>query len=118
MYEYNIVYDNTQLLLHHTPWAEQGDKMDQGRIEKIKAWVDHGIKSGRAIVYPAGTHKLPEPLQGFDDRLNACRCIGELEGFANRRQFDPTLPRWTEEQRAAIITRKVGMLNVVKRKRK
>ncbi len=92
--------------------------MDQGRIEKIKAWVDHGIKSGRAIVYPAGTHKLPEPLQGFDDRLNACRCIGELEGFANRRQFDPTLPRWTEEQRAAIITRKVGMLNVVKRKRK
>jgi len=118
VYEYNIVYDNTQLLLHHTPWAEQGDKMDQGRIEKIKAWVDHGIKSGRAIVYPAGTHKLPEPLQGFDDRLNACRCIGELEGFANRRQFDPTLPRWTEEQRAAIITRKVGMLNVVKRKRK
>jgi len=91
--------------------------MVQDRIEKIKAWVDHGIKSGRAIVHSAGTHK-PRRLQGFDDRLNACRCIGELEGFANRRQFDPTLPRWTTEQRAAIITRKVGMLNVVKRKRK
>ena len=91
--------------------------MVQERIEKIKAWVDHGIKSGRAIVYPAGTHK-PRRLQGFDERLNDCGCLGELEGFANRRQFDPTLPRWTEEQRAAIITRKVGMLNVVKRKRK
>jgi len=91
--------------------------LDQDRIEKIKAWVDHGIKSGRAIVHPAGTHKLPEPLQGFEHRLNACACILELQGFANRRQFDPTLPRWTAEQRAAIITRKVGMQNV-KRKRK
>jgi len=91
--------------------------MVQDRIEKIKAWVDHGIKSGRAVVHSAGTHKLREPLRGFDERLNACRCLGELEGFANRRQFDPTLPRWTDEQRAAIITRKVGMQNV-KRKLK
>ena len=90
--------------------------MVQDRIEKIKAWVDHGIKSGRAIVHSAGTHK-PRRLQGFDERLNACGCLGELEGFANRRQFDPTLPRWTEEQRAAIITRKIEMQNV-KRKRK
>lgn len=91
--------------------------MDKNRIEKIKAWVDHGIKEGRAIVHSAGTHKLPEPLRGFDERLNACGCLGELEGFANRRQFDPTLPRWTEEQRAAIITRKTEMQNV-KLKRK
>ena len=91
--------------------------MVQDRIEKIKAWVEHGIKSGRAIVHPVGTHKLPEPLRGFEHRLNACRCIGELEGFANRRQFDPTLPRWTTEQRNAIITRKTEMQNV-KRKRK
>ena len=91
--------------------------MVQDRIEKIRAWVEHGIKSGRAVVYPAGTHKLPEPLQGFEHRLSACGCIGELEGFANRRQFDPTLPRWTTEQRNAIITRKTEMQNV-KRKRK
>ena len=91
--------------------------MDQERETKIKAWVEHGIKSGRAVVYPVGTHKLPEPLRGFEHRLSACRCIGELEGFANRRKFDPTLPRWTTEQRNAIITRKVEMQNV-KRKRK
>ena len=91
--------------------------MVQDRIEKIKAWVDHGIKSGRAIVHPAGTHKLPEPLRGFEHRLNACACLRELEGFANRRAYNPTLPRWTTEQRAAIITRKIEMQNV-KRKRK
>tara|TARA_R110002153_G_scaffold49133_1_gene138615 strand:+ start:502 stop:777 length:276 start_codon:yes stop_codon:yes gene_type:complete len=91
--------------------------MVQDRIEKIKAWVDQAIEEGRAVVHPVGTHELPETLQGFEHRLNACRCIGELEGFANRRKFDPTLPRWTTEQRAAIITRKTEMQNV-KRKRK
>ena len=91
--------------------------MFQDRIEKIKAWVDQAIEEGRAVVHPVGTHKLPEPLQGFEHRLNACRCIGELEGFANRRKFDPTLPRWTTDQRNAIITRKIEMQNV-KRKLK
>ncbi len=91
--------------------------MDQDKETKIRAWVKHGIDSGRAVVHPVGTHELPEPLQGFEHRLNACGCIGELEGFANRRQFDPTLPRWTENERAAIITRKTEMQNV-KRKRK
>ena len=91
--------------------------MVKDRTDKIKAWVDQAIEEGRAVVHPVGTHELPGLLQGFDDRLDACDCIEELEGFANRRQFDPTLPRWTEEQRAAIITRKTEMQNV-KRKRK
>ena len=91
--------------------------MDQDKETKIRAWVKHGIDSGRAVVHPVGTHELPEPLQGFEHRLNACACIGELEGFANRRQFDPALPRWTENERAAIIHKKTEMQNV-KRKRK
>ena len=117
MYEYNNVCGNTHYYYIHTPWAEQGDKMVQDRIEKIKAWVDQAIEEGRAVVHPVGTHELPEPLRGFEHRLNACSCIGELEGFANRRAYDPTLPRWTENERAAIIHKKTEMQNV-KRKRK
>tara|TARA_R110001632_G_scaffold3041_1_gene13502 strand:+ start:82 stop:357 length:276 start_codon:yes stop_codon:yes gene_type:complete len=91
--------------------------MDQGKETKIRAWVKHGIDSGRAIVHPAGTHKVA-PKSTFQQRLDSCNTIQELEGFANRRSlFSPSLPRWTENERAAIITRKTEMQNV-KRKRK
>ena len=92
--------------------------MDQDKETKIRAWVKHGIDSGRAVVHPVGTHELPEPLQGFEHRLSACNTIEELEGFANRRSlYNPSLPRWTENERAAIIHKKTEMQNV-KRKRK
>ena len=78
--------------------------------EKIRAWINQKIKDGSAIVSPAGSHVVPEPMLSFSDRLNACRDLEELEGFANRRsRFDPSLPKWDEEQRSAILLRKMEL---------
>ena len=74
-------------------------------------WVRQKIEKGEAIVHPAGYHKGVERLQGFRSRLDACRDLGELEGFANRRKFDPTLPRWNASERDAILRRKFEMEN-------
>ena len=74
-------------------------------------WVNHKIEKGEAIVRPVGYHIVAEPLQGFASRLNACRDLGELEGFANRRKFDPTLPKWNASERDAILRRKFEMEN-------
>lgn len=52
----------------------------------------------------------------FDEKLNSCRDIEELEGFANRRRFNPALPKWSEDERRKIIFRKAEMIN--KRKKK
>ena len=84
--------------------------------EKVWAWVLQEIERGRAFVSPAGSHVVAEPLHSFSDRLNACRDIGELEGFANRRKFDPSQPSWTLDERNAILRRKMEMQN--KRKKK
>ena len=84
--------------------------------EKIRAWVLQEIERGRAFVSTAGTHVVPEPMHSFEDRLNACKDIGELEGFANRRKFDPSQPSWTLDERNAILRRKMEMQN--KRKKK
>ena len=77
--------------------------------EKAWAWVLQEVEKGRAFVSPAGSHKVPEPMHSFEDRLNACKDIGELEGFANRRKFDPSLPSWTLDERNAILRRKMEM---------
>ena len=91
--------------------------MDQEKETKIRQWINHGINSGRAIVHPAGFHKVA-PKSTFQQRLDSCNTIEELEGFANRRSlYNPSLPRWTENERAAIIHKKTEMQNV-KRKRK
>ena len=74
-------------------------------------WVRHKIEKGEAIVRPVGYHKGVERLQGFRSRLDACRDIEELEGFANRRKFDPTLPKWDASERDAILRRKFEMEN-------
>ena len=47
--------------------------------ENIRAWVLQMLEQGRATCHPAGTHVVPEPMHSFEDRLNACRDIGELE---------------------------------------
>ena len=78
--------------------------------EKIRAWINQKIRDGSAIVSPAGSHVVPEPMLSFSDRLNACRDLEELNGFANRRsRFDPSLPKWDEEQRSAILLRKMEL---------
>lgn len=74
-------------------------------------WVKNKIEKGEAIVRPVGYHKGVERLQGFRSRLDACRDLAELEGFANRRRFDPTLPRWNASERDAILRRKFEMEN-------
>jgi hypothetical protein len=76
-----------------------------------RAWIEQKIKEGRAIVRPAGYHIVAEPLQGFASRLNACRDLGELEGFANRRRLNPELPKWSASERDAILRRKFEMEN-------
>ena len=81
-------------------------------------WVRHKIEKGEAIVRPVGYHIVAEPLQGFASRLNACRDLGELEGFANRRKFDPTLPKWDASERDAILRRKFEMENSGNERRK
>ena len=85
--------------------------------EKAWAWVLQEVEKGRAIVSPAGSHKVPEPMRSFSDRLNACRDIGELEGFANRRKFDPSQPSWTLDERNAILRRKMEMQNKRKKRK-
>lgn len=74
-------------------------------------WVNHKIEKGEAIVRPAGYHKGLERLRGFQSRLDACCDLGELEGFANRRKFNPALPRWNASERDAILRRKFEMEN-------
>jgi len=75
----------------------------------MRGWVLQEIEKGRAVVSPAGSHVVPEPMLSFRDRLNACRDIEELEGFANRRRYAPNLPKWNEGQRSAILLRKMEM---------
>ena len=81
-------------------------------------WVKHKIEKGEAIVRPVGYHKGVERLQGFRSRLDACRDLGELEGFANRRKFYPTLPKWNASERDAILRRKFEMENSGNERRK
>ena len=83
-----------------------------------RAWIEQKIKEGRAIVRPVGSHIVSERLQGFASRLNACRDIEELEGFANRRKFNPTLPKWDASERDAILRRKFEMENSKNERRK
>jgi hypothetical protein len=81
-------------------------------------WVKNKIEKGEAIVRPVGYHKGVERLQGFRSRLDACRDLAELEGFANRRRFDPTLPKWDASERDAILRRKFEMENSGNERRK
>ena len=81
-------------------------------------WVNHKIEKGEAIVRPVGYHKGVERLQGFRSRLDACQDLAELEGFANRRKFNPALPRWNASERDAILRRKFEMENSGNERRK
>ena len=84
--------------------------------EKIKAWVLQEIEKGRAIVSPAGSHVVPEPAYTFAQRLASCRGINELQGFAQRKRLNPSLPGWTLDERNAILRRKMEMQKQRKKK--
>ena len=81
-------------------------------------WVNQKIEKGEAIIRPVGYHKGVERLQGFRSRLDACRDLSELEGFANRRKFNSELPRWNASERDAILRRKFEMENGGNERRK
>ena len=83
-----------------------------------RAWIEQKIKEGRAVVRPVGYHIVAERLRGFASRLNACRSLEELEGFANRRKFNPALPKWNASERDAILRRKFEMENGGNERRK
>ena len=46
----------------------------------------------------------------FEDKLLSVNCLAELEGFANRRRFDQSLPSWSENERAQIIAYKYRLM--------
>ena len=46
----------------------------------------------------------------FEDKLLSVNCLAELEGFANRRRFDPSLPSWSGDERAQIIAYKYRLM--------
>lgn len=84
--------------------------------DKMLKWVEGKVERGDAFIFPAGRTKLAIEARTFDEKLNSCRDIGELEGFANRRRFNLALPKWSEDERRKIIFRKAEMTN--KRKKK
>ena len=77
--------------------------------EKVWNWVLREVEKGRASVSPAGTHVVPEPAYTFTQRLASCRDINELQGFAQRKRLNPSLPVWTLDERNAILRRKMEM---------
>ena len=46
----------------------------------------------------------------FEYKLLSVNCLAELEGFANRRRFDPSLPSWSDDERAQIIAYKYRLM--------
>jgi hypothetical protein len=42
----------------------------------------------------------------IEEKLKTIHSLEELEGFANRRRFLASLPKWTENERRLILVRK------------
>ena len=80
--------------------------MDKKGLEK---WLDCMFAEGKAVTYPRGHFVGRVMLRSFDEKLASCSTLAELEGFANRRRFDPSLPRWTAAERAEILKRKIKL---------
>jgi hypothetical protein len=73
------------------------------------------ISEGKARVYPHGDSKI-KPLLTLADKLNSINDLEELRGFANRRSvLQVDLPKWTEEEREAILWRKTELMKAKRR---
>ena len=75
----------------------------------LEKWLDRMLAEGKAVTYPCGHFVGREWCRSFDEKLANCSTLAELEGFANRRRFDPSLPRWTAAERAEILKRKIKL---------
>ena len=72
-------------------------------------WLDRMFAEGKAVTYPCGHFVGRVMLGSFDEKLASCSTLAELEGFANRRRFDPSLLRWTAAERAEMLKRKIKL---------
>jgi hypothetical protein len=73
------------------------------------------INEGKARVYPHGDSKI-KPLLTLADKLNSISDLEELRNFANRRSIlQVDLPKWTEEERKAILWRKTELMKATRR---
>jgi len=73
------------------------------------------ISEGKARVYAHGDSKI-KPLLTLADKLNSINDLEELRGFANRRSIlQVDLPKWTEEERKAILWRKTELMKATRR---
>ena len=75
----------------------------------LEKWLDRMFAEGKAATHPRGHFSGRVMLRSFDEKLASCSTLAELEGFANRRRFDPSLPRWTAAERAEILKRKIKL---------
>ena len=71
-------------------------------------WLQTRIAEGSARVHPHGTFKVrrksfEEILKGMD--------LEQLEGFANKNKYGANQPPWNQEQREAILWRKMELTN-------
>jgi len=53
----------------------------------------------------------------LEEKLKKVETLEELEGFANRRRYLPTLPRWTDEERGLILQRKYELEKLAARRK-
>lgn len=85
--------------------------------KEFASWIAVRIEQGSARVLPHGTFEVV-PLRSMEAKLSSIYCLQELEGFANRRRYNPDLPKWTEAERGAILARKLELeiLHGIKRK--
>jgi len=86
--------------------------MSEGDLDLQKRefpkWLKTRIAEGSARVHPHGTFKVrrksfEEILQGMD--------LEQLEGFANKNKYGANQPPWNQEQREAILWRKMELTN-------
>ncbi len=78
--------------------------------KEFPKWLQTRIDKGSARVHPHGTFKVRRGLT-LADKLQSVTTLEELEGFANRRKYGAQVEPWTEEEREAILWRKMELQN-------
>ena len=114
-FQYKIVVLRTKNIMHyyytkHPRFSNSSINSSEKNMNEFSKSLQRKINEGKAKVYPHGDSKI-KPLLTLADKLNSINDLEELHGFANRRsvlQID--LPKWTEEERKAILWRKTELM--------
>jgi len=99
----------------HPRFSNSSINSSEKSMKEFSKSLQRKINEGKAKVYPHGDSKT-KPLLTLADKLNSINDLEELRGFANRRsvlQID--LPKWTEEERKAILWRKTELMKATRR---